>query len=290
VRKMSDVCEMEDGGDESTTGVLVGTAGCEKNVIRIRDPSFFSTSIRSRLSKRSLLIDRCVIRYVPQCPVTTRGYVTLEINDNRVKSVDSCQARFIFPILCPVVITYYGTSYAPKSRNCPWEAVYHISGSNLVKDVEFCKIKAQLSFSEDVFYEEVEIRPPSIEVRSKVFNVDSVSVWHATPIVNEPPPLLLKRSASVGPVSKKIVHGTVSSGRRSFDTIRPPSRWVLPSAIQNTGPSDDVKPEDSVSNVCSGPSPDLIGLVIGETSKATASAVMEAQKAKRRGDTCLREY
>jgi hypothetical protein len=290
VRKMSDVCEMEDGGGESTTGVLVGTVGCEKNVIRIRDPGFFSTSLRNRLSNRSLLIDRCVIKYVPQCPVTTRGYVTLEINDNRVKSVDSCQARFVFPILCPAIITYYGSSYAPKSSKCPWEAVYHISDSNLVKDVEFCKIKAQLSFTEDVFYEEVEIRPPSIEVRSNVFNVDSVSVWHATPIVNEPRPPLLKRSVSVGPVSKKIVYSTACSGRRSFDTMRLPSHWVLPSALQNAGPSDDVKPEDSVSNVCSGPSPELIGRVIGETSKATASAVMEAQKAKRRSDTCLREY
>ncbi|KAG5532905.1 hypothetical protein RHGRI_027242 [Rhododendron griersonianum] len=54
------------------------------------------------------MIDQCK----PQCPVNVTGIVEVRISDTRVHGEPAIQARFAFPVTCPVTITYFGTAFA----------------------------------------------------------------------------------------------------------------------------------------------------------------------------------
>ncbi|KAF7140351.1 hypothetical protein RHSIM_Rhsim06G0168500 [Rhododendron simsii] len=127
----------------------------------------------------SMIVDRCIIDYRPQCPINSTGRVRVYIYDTRLDGPDQEQAQFVFPVTCPVELHYFGTSYASLNDSiCPWIAKYRLESSNIRRDVRYCKIKAYVKLCTAKNPEEIEFRPPTFKIKSKLFNEDDIDCSH----------------------------------------------------------------------------------------------------------------
>ncbi|KAG5562002.1 hypothetical protein RHGRI_004892 [Rhododendron griersonianum] len=105
------------------TGIVDGVVNEKPTVINIENPSIGARMVGTLFRRKALMIDQCKLRYKPQCPVNATGIVEVRISDTRVHSEAAIQARFSFPVTCPVTITYFGTAFAAGDTTvCPWEA------------------------------------------------------------------------------------------------------------------------------------------------------------------------
>ncbi|KAG5531429.1 hypothetical protein RHGRI_026149 [Rhododendron griersonianum] len=187
------------------TGSVDGIVNEKPTIINIENPSIGARMVGTLFRQKALMIDQCKLRYKPQCPVNAIGIVEVRISDTRVHGEAAIQARFTFPVTCLVTITYFGTAFtAGDTTVCPWEASYHLSNTNLKRREKYCKLKASLSFSTHAFPDEVEFRPPLIEVDSKIFTTKNVDVWHC------------ERTTSIARLSR--TSSTISLPRTSFLT------------------------------------------------------------------------
>ncbi|KAG5531428.1 hypothetical protein RHGRI_026148 [Rhododendron griersonianum] len=161
------------------TGIVDGVVNEKPTVINIENPSIGARMVGTLFRRKAMMIDQCKLRYKPHCLVNATGIVEVRISDTRVHGEAAIQARFAFPVTSPVTITYFGTAFVVGDTTvCPWEASYHLSNTNLKRREKYYKLKASLSFSTHAFPDEVEFRPPRIEVDSKIITANNVDVWH----------------------------------------------------------------------------------------------------------------
>ncbi|QIE08114.1 movement protein [Camellia oleifera geminivirus] len=168
--------ENEEGDLE--TEIIDATSNLPMSNISITNPKI-GDALWQKMTFKSMKIDKCKISYRPQCPFNSAGRVEVEIRDTRLRADDQLQARFTFPVTCPVDITYFGNAYAAADKNgCPWTASYRLLQTNINDGVKYCKIKATLAFQTSSFPDEITYRPPLITVLSKVFDNTHVDIWH----------------------------------------------------------------------------------------------------------------
>lgn len=239
-----DISVSDDIAGEHKSKTIQGVAGSKVNDIKLIFPTLYEKAL-NKARRLSLMIDTCVIRYVPQCPYNSSGRVRIKIYDTRTGGVDSKQAEFVFPVTCPVHLTYYGSSYASmKDKNCPWSATYELEESNINSNVHYCKLKAFLKLSTKSNPEEIPFRPPMIDIKSDRFSVDDVDVWHCAP-----KPRTVNRVTSMRVTNRELgplgLRAVCSPGR-AFSEIN---------SIHSSGPlntarlSLDVDPGPSASEV-----------------------------------------
>ncbi|KAG5531426.1 hypothetical protein RHGRI_026146 [Rhododendron griersonianum] len=94
------------------TGIVDGVVNEKPTVINIENPSIGARMVGTLFRRKALMIDQCKLRYKPQCPVNATGIVEVRISETCVHGEAAIQARFAFPVTCPVTITYFGTAFA----------------------------------------------------------------------------------------------------------------------------------------------------------------------------------
>ncbi|KAI8543036.1 hypothetical protein RHMOL_Rhmol08G0187700 [Rhododendron molle] len=134
-----------------------------------------------------MIVDRWIFDYRPQCPINSTGRVRVYVYDTRLDVPDQEQVQYVFPVACPIELTYYGTSYASlNDEACPWIAKYRLEESNIRKDVRYCKIKAYVKLCTSKNLDEIEFRPPSFKIKSKLFTEDDVDCSHVARAPKQP--------------------------------------------------------------------------------------------------------
>ncbi|KAG5521906.1 hypothetical protein RHGRI_034207 [Rhododendron griersonianum] len=190
----------------ANTGIVDGVINEKPTIINTENPSIGARVVGTLFQRKALMIDQCKLMYKPQCPVNATGIVEVRISDTRVHGEAAIQARFAFPVTCPVTITYFGTAFtAGDTTICPWEASYHLPNTNLKRREKYCKLRASLTSSTHAFPDEVEFRPPIIEVDSKIFTANNVDVWHC------------ERTTTIARLSR--TNSTISHPKTSFLTV-----------------------------------------------------------------------
>lgn len=166
-----------DGSYKSRTTEV--TASSSEKQIQITFPNF-ALQLGEKIRGRSIKIDHCEIHYMPQIPINSTGIVRVWINDTRLgKKEDQKQAEYTFPVNCKCVLHFFGTSHSSVNEaQCPWVCKYQLENSNINDDVKFCKMKAYLKISSSKHPEDIEFRPPRIDIRSKIHNPSHVDFWH----------------------------------------------------------------------------------------------------------------
>ncbi|KAG5532907.1 hypothetical protein RHGRI_027244 [Rhododendron griersonianum] len=102
------------------TGIVDGVVNKKPTIINIEDPSIGARVVGTLFRGKALMIDQCKLRNKPQCLVNATGIVEVRISDTRVNGEVAIQARFAFPVTCPVTITYFGTAFAARDTTiCP---------------------------------------------------------------------------------------------------------------------------------------------------------------------------
>ncbi|KAF7148270.1 hypothetical protein RHSIM_Rhsim03G0113200 [Rhododendron simsii] len=202
---MSEIQNYTNDDNNVNTGIVDGVVNEKLTVINIENPSIGARVVGTLFRRKALMIDQCKLRYKPQCPVNATGIVEVRIFDTHVHGKAAIQARFAFPVTCLMTITYFGTAFAIGDTTiCPWEASYHLSNTNLKRHEKYCKLRASLSFSTHAFLDEVEFRPPIIEVNSKIFTANNVDVWYC------------ERTTAIARLSRTL--STISLPRTAFLT------------------------------------------------------------------------
>lgn len=217
-----------------------------------------------------MVVDRCLIRYHPQCPINSTGRVRVFVYDTRLDATDQEQAQYVFPVNCPIDLYYYGSSYASMNDEmCPWIAKYRLEGSNIRKGIRYCKMKAYVKLCTSKRPEELPFRPPEFKIQSTLFNdndVDCTHVGHA-----ERQPQLCRTMSTIesrGQQRPRLMPGiTYQQARSSISLpIGPAQR------------NDDEDPGPSVSQVGSNTSNTIL-LEPSELAQMVGNAVAQAMKA-----------
>mgnify|MGYP004709660793 FL=1 len=206
---------MEIPTDQSIAGyyksdIMEARASSDAQTIRISFPAFSSTIIQ-RVCRLSMLIDHCEIRYTPLIPINSTGKVRVLIFDTRVEGEDQLQAEYVFPVTCPIILHYYGTSYSSLNDDkCPWVAKYKLEDSNIKSGVNFCKIKAHMKLATAKVPDKVQFRSPRVHILSDLFTEEDVDMWHCN-YAPKQPALCRSTSAIVRPSTNHLLIGPGTS-------------------------------------------------------------------------------
>ncbi|KAI8534999.1 hypothetical protein RHMOL_Rhmol10G0141000 [Rhododendron molle] len=173
-----------EGSFQSST--VEAQASSELQPIKLIFPSILDKGVQFG-RRLSMVVDRCLITYHPQCPINSTGRVRVYVYDNRLNGTDQIKAQWVFPVACPIDLQYYGSSYASLNDEvCPWIAKYKLEGSNIRKGVRYCKMKAYVKLCTSKRPEEIPFRPPEFIIKSKLFIDNDVDVWHVPHAPKEP--------------------------------------------------------------------------------------------------------
>ncbi|KAF7141082.1 hypothetical protein RHSIM_Rhsim06G0068600 [Rhododendron simsii] len=223
-----------------------------------------------RIRKLSMVVDRCLITYHPQCPINSTGRVRVFIYDNRLDALDQEQAQYVFPVGCGIDLYYHGNSYASlNDETCPWVAKYRLEGSNIRIGVGYCKMKALCTSKQP---EKLPFRPPEFKIRSSLYNENDVDCSHVAHATRQPQ--LCRTMSTIesgGHTRPKLLPGLTYQQARSSISI--------PTGPLHSGPSErnDDDPGPSVSEVGSNTSNTIV-LEPTELAQIVGNAVAEAIK------------
>ncbi|KAG5566680.1 hypothetical protein RHGRI_002287 [Rhododendron griersonianum] len=255
-------------------------ASTQLQPIHLTFPSKTDQAWTSILHRRrlSMIVDRCIIDYHPQCPINSTGRVRVYIYDTRLDGPDQEQAQYVFPVNCPIEPYYYGTSYASLQDDvCPWIAKYKLEETNIRKDVRYCKIKAYVKLCTSKNPEEIEFRPPSFKIKSKKFNDEDVDCSHVAYAPKQPKLCRTRSSIITGERQRPLLlPGLTFQQARSSVSYPIQSTPVQPifNEAQDPGPSISEVGSNTSNTIVLEPNElaNIVGSAVAEAMKASTSA------------------
>ncbi|KAG5557309.1 hypothetical protein RHGRI_007532 [Rhododendron griersonianum] len=258
-------------------------ASTQLQPIQLTFPSRKDQALSSIIHRRrlSMIVDRCIIDYRPQCPINSIGRVRVYVYDTRLDGPDQEQAQYVFPVNCPIELYYYGTSYASLQDDvCPWIAKYKLEESNIRKDVRYCKIKAYVKLCTSKNPEEIEFRPPSFKIKSNKFNEEDVDCSHVARAPKQPK--LCRTRSSVTTTERNrplLLPGLIFQQARSSVSypIEPTPIQPIFSQAQDPGPSISKVGSNTSNTIVLEPNElaNIVGSAVAQAMKASTSAQPE---------------
>ncbi|KAE9461742.1 hypothetical protein C3L33_06355, partial [Rhododendron williamsianum] len=258
-------------------------ASTELQPIKLIFPSFGEKAIQKCRPGVSMVVDRCIISYHPQCPINSTGRVQVFVYDKRLDSQDQEQAQWVFPVNCPIDLYYYGSSFASMNDEmCPWIAMYRLEGSNIKHGVRYCKLKAHVKLCTSKRPEELPFKPPEFRIRSTRFNNDDVDCSHVG--YAEKQPQLCRTQSTIesrGPQRPRLLPGlTYQQACSSVSLPIGPVGHLQRQDDEDPGPSVSQVESNTSNTILLEPSElaQMVGNVVAQAMKATTSTEDKKKK------------